>query len=77
MGTVRERSRGLYKGENERRLNMEHYSAYCDSCGRHQPVAVIKNKRSRCVRAYCMKCYNWIRSNDPSDKEELRKRGTR
>ena len=57
---------------------MEYHSAWCDSCRKQQPVAVIKNKRSRCVRAYCMKCYNWIRSNDhPSDKEELRKRGTR
>ena len=56
---------------------MEYHSAWCDSCRKQQPVAVIKNKRSRCVRAYCMKCYNWIRSNDPSDKEELRKRGSK
>ena len=56
---------------------MEHYSAYCDSCGKHQPVAIIKNKRSRSVRAYCMKCNNWIRSNYAADKEELRKRGTK
>lgn len=54
---------------------MEHYSAYCDSCGKAQPIAVIKNKRSRHVRAYCMKCYNWIRSDYAADKEELRKRG--
>lgn len=56
---------------------MEQYAAYCDSCKKWQPVAVIKNRRSRRVRAYCMKCYNWIRSNDPTDKEELRKRGTK
>lgn len=50
---------------------MEYYSAYCDSCGKHQPVAIIKNKRSRSVRAYCMKCFNWIRSDYAADKKEL------
>lgn len=54
---------------------MVYHSAWCDSCRKQQPVTVIKNKYSRCIRAYCMKCYNWIRSNDPSDKKELRKRG--
>lgn len=53
---------------------MEHYSAYCDSCNKTQPVALIRNK-GRHVRAYCMKCYNWIRSDYAADKEELRKRG--
>lgn len=53
---------------------MEHYTAYCDSCHKPQPVAIIKNKRSRHVRAYCMKCYNWIRSDYAADKEALRKK---
>lgn len=56
---------------------MEYYSAYCDSCKKWQPVAVIKIRRSRSVRAYCKKCFNWIRSNHPDDLVELRKRGTK
>ena len=55
-------------------INMEYLSAYCDSCHKPQPVAIIKNKRSRHVRAYCMKCYNWIRSDYEADKAELRKK---
>ena len=53
---------------------MEHYAAYCDSCKKWEPVAVIKNRRSRSVRAYCKKCFNWIRSNHPDDLVELRRR---
>lgn len=46
--------------------------SYCEYCKKKTLQIVVKNKRSKDIRAYCWDCQNLLRINNAVDKEELK-----
>ena len=46
---------------------------YCEYCKKKTEQVAVKNKRSKIVKAYCMKCNNLLRENSKIDTEWIRR----